>query len=198
LAAEISGAVVADTSVAINLNATGCADRILGCLPFAFLVTDIVAAELLEDRRSGRNDAALLAELVEAKRVAIVALGPAGLEVFADLVIGPAADTLDDGEAATIAYAAEHAARPAIDERKALRICAQRFPALQPFSTVDLLMEPAVMTALGRDGLAEAAFRALRDARMRVMPDKLDSVVELIGAERARECRSLPASIRRR
>lgn len=48
--------------------------EILGALPFDVAITDNVEAELLEDSRSGRKDAALLAELVEAKRVRIVSL----------------------------------------------------------------------------------------------------------------------------
>lgn len=197
LANELGEIVVADTSVVINLNATGCADRILGSLPFAVVTTDIVAAELQEDRRSGRNDAALVASLIDAQLMRTVSLGTPGEQAFIDLVIGQAADTLDDGEASTLAYAIEHAIRPVIDERKALRICAQRFAHLRPMSTVNLLMDRAVAAVLGHDAHAEAVFRALSNARMRVMADQVGWVVELIGANRASQCPSLPAAFRR-
>jgi len=189
---------VVGTSVAINLNATGCAAQILACLPSGLVITDIVGAELRQDRRSGRNDAVLLAALMEANLIRTVSLGMQGDSVFASLVVGPAADTLDDGEASSIAYAVEHAVRPAIDERKALRICAQRFPALRPLSTVDLLMDPAVAGSLGREILADAVFQALQTARMRVLPGWIDRVVRLIGVDRAAQCSSLPAHVRRR
>jgi hypothetical protein len=127
-----------------------------------------------------------------------VSFGALGERTFVDLVVGPAADTLDDGEASTIAYAVEHGIRPAIDERKALRICRQRFAQLRPLSTTHLFMEQAVTTALGRDALAEAVFNALSRARMRVMPEQVDWVVALIGAGRAAQCPSLPAEVRRR
>ncbi len=196
MVADVRGLIVADTSVVINLNATGCAAKILRCVPFDLVVTDTVEAELREDRRSGRNDANLLAELVAASIIRMVTPGQVGQRVFSDLVIGPAAETLDDGEASTIAYAAEHAVRPVIDERKALRICTQRFAELRPMSTVDLFKEATVEAALGRDVLGDAVFQALQTARMRVLPHLVDWVVELIGAGRAMQCPSLPTRAR--
>lgn len=192
------GLVVADTSVVINLNATGCAVRILTALPFRMVVTDIVQSELQEDRRSGRQDAALLAELIQASQVQIVSLTETGQLVFGDLVIGPATETLDDGEAATIAYAEERGIVPVIDERKARRICAQRFNHLRLMSTVDLFTHTDVAASLGRDALADAVFQALQTARMRVLPPHIDWVVTLIGTDRASRCPSLPRSDRLR
>lgn len=190
-------AVVADTSVMINLNATDCAERILSALPFPVLVAEAAAAELQIDRRSARDDAAQFAALVEAKLIRTVSLEEAGQQIFADLVIGSAAMTLDDGEAATIAYAAERGLRPVIDERKALRLCARKFPHLSPISTIDLLMDPTVSSMLGRDGLVQAVFQALVQARMRVPTERIGWVVRLIGAERAARCPSLPLTARR-
>lgn len=190
--------IIADASVAINLKATGRAMEILGALPFDIAITDNVEAELLEDSRSGRKDAALLAELVEAKRVRIVSLNQAALEVFGGLVAGSTTETLDDGEAATIAYAVTHGAVPVIDERKGRRICNQRFPGVRVLSTAELFMEPAVEAALGRDALSDAVFQALHTARMRVLPDYVTWVVTLIGTDRALQCPSLPQWARSR
>ena len=188
--------VVVDTSVAINLNATNCATDILGALPYDVVVTDSVRGELLGDRRSGRGDAEMLATLVSLGHVSMVSLDEAALRVFGDLVAGSTAETLDDGEAATIAYAVTHDAVPIIDERKARRICAQRFAGLRPLSTVDILAEPAVGAALGRSALADAVFHALRNARMRVLPERVAWVVALIGDDRASLCPSLPRRAR--
>jgi predicted nucleic acid-binding protein len=190
--------VVVDTSVAINLNATGCATAILGAMPCAVALTNVVQGELLEDRRSGRGDAALLTTLVSSGHVRIVSLDEAALRVFGALVAGPSAETLDDGGAATIAYAVTHDAVPIIDERKARRICAERFTGLRPLSTVDILAEPAVNAALGRSALADSVFLALRNARMRVLPERVAWVVALIGDDRASQCPSLPRHVRSR
>jgi predicted nucleic acid-binding protein len=188
--------VVADASVVINLNASECAGELLASLPFGVLVTDIVVAELTQDRRSGRRDADMLIALIRSGHIRTVQLAETGLAIFSDLVIGPASLTLDDGEAATIAYAAEHDIAPVIDERKGLKICRVRFPSLQPICTVDLFAHPAARNALGRDRLGEAIFLALQNARMRVDSDHIPWVIDQIGIDRAPLCPSLPKSAR--
>lgn len=188
--------VIADTSVVINLNASGCAEAILDALPNRFLVVSEVKRELEEDRRTGRNDTSALNALVASGRVEIVQLGDSGIQHFSGLVTGPATQTLDDGEAATIAYALEHGAAALIDERKANRICTERFAVLLTGSTVDLLAQDNVQAALGHDRLVDAVFHALRYGRMRVLPHHVRWVVDLIGRERAAQCPSLPRSVR--
>lgn len=188
--------IVADTSVAINLNATGFAAPILDALPNRFALVEEVVLELADGRPQGRTDADALHALVAAGRIDIVQLGNPATEHFTALVSGPAAKTLDDGEAATIAYAVEHGATALIDERKANRICAERFSALRTGCTVDLFAHDAIEAALGRNGLSDAVFNALYHGRMRVLAKHLDWVVNLIGSERAAQCSSLPASVR--
>ncbi len=188
--------LVADTSAVINLIATGCAPAIIRALPTPLVVVDTVPAELEAGRRRGRRDSDRLNELVAGGFVQIVSLGEVASGYFEELVIGPAASTLDDGEAATIAYAVEHAGAVLIDERKATRICSERFPELRVGCTVDILTHPQVERNLGNEALAEAIFRALQDGRMRVLPHHLERVVGLIGEERAALCPSLPRSVR--
>ena len=190
--------VIADTSVVINLNATQCAEAILEALPNPFLVVSEVVPELESGLQSGRNDVAALEAWIASGRVRIEQLGHAGVQHFSNLVSGPAAQTLDDGEAATIALALEmkpHAI-PLIDERKANRLCADRFAHLVTGISVDLLAQDDVQAALGNAQLADAVFNALRVGRMRVLPHHLDWVVSLIGPDRARQCESLPRSVR--
>ena len=190
--------IIADTSVVINLNATRCAETILDALPNPFLVVTEVALELQSGLQAGRNDAAALDGWHSSGRARIVPLGDTGTQHFFNLVSGPAAQTLDDGEAATIALAleTEPPAVPLIDERKANRICAHRFADLVTGSTVDLLDQDDVQAALGRDRLASAVFNALYFGRMRVLPHHLDWVVSLIGPDHAKQCESLPRSVR--
>lgn len=190
--------VVADASVAINLNATGFAASILEALPNRFAVVKEVALELDNGRRHGRNDADALNTLLAAGRVDLVQLGNPGIENFTSLVSGSAAETLDDGEAATIAYALEHGAIALIDERKANRICAERFRALATGCTMDVLAHNAVEAALGHSSLIDGVFNALSHGRMRVPVQHVNWVVNLIGPERAAQCVSLPKAVRRR
>ncbi len=190
--------VIADTSVVINLHATGCAETILEALPNRFFVVSQVLDELETDRRTGRNDAGAIAASVASGRITVVQLGDAGRGSFLNLVSGSAARTLDDGEAATIASALEMELHgiPLIDERKANRVCAERFPGLATGSTVDVLAQDSVRAALGRNRLAEATFNALYAGRMRVLPHHVGWVVNLIGPQRAAQCPSLPRSVR--
>ena len=136
-----------------------------------------------------------LAGLLDAGQAAIVDLGTAGVHCFSTLTVGPAKDTLDDGEAATIAYAVEHDATILIDEKKATRFCAERFSHLTIGSTVDLVGSPRVRAKLG-DNLADAIFNMLIVGRMRVLPRQLDWVVAQIGPRRAAQCPSLPPKYR--
>ena len=187
--------VVADTSVVINLNATGCSEAILGALPNPCVVPEDVSLELQAGRRTGRGDADALAALIDRRLVEHSQLGDVGLSHFAGLVGGAAADTLDDGEAATIACAVERSAIALIDDRKAIRICAERFPRLAVGCTVDLLAQQHVQAALGHR-LPDAVFNALDRGRMRVPVRYERWVVDLIGKERAALCHSLPKRIR--
>ena len=122
--------------------------------------------------------------------------GPGDDLVYSSLVEGGFEGTLDDGEAATIAYAVGHVGLALIDERKTRRICAARFPDLSFASTVEALLHPLVAGRLGESGQNEAMFLALRDARMQVPRQRLKEVIERIGADRAAECPSLPRVFR--
>lgn len=184
--------VVADTSTAINLNATGCAAQILRALPNRLHMADIAMSELEIDKRNGRQDAKLVAELAKSGLIVTTSLGSVGLNHFESLVVGRGKDTLDDGEASTIALSLELSGVAVMDERKATRICGERFPQLSVGCTMDILSHDAVLASLGKGALETAVFTALQDARMRVLPHYLDWVVNLIGRDRASLCLSLP------
>ena len=188
--------VVTDASAIINLNATGRAHQILTAIPNRIAVVDVIPAELDLGRSRGRSDADQLAELVSHKVIEVVTLDDESDAHFENLVVGSAAETLDDGEAATIAYAVAHDGIAIVDERKANRICAERFARLRRGCTLDLLAHPRVTAALSEEDLADAVFRALVQARMRVIPAYIDWVVRLIGTDRVNLCHSLPAAVR--
>jgi hypothetical protein len=75
---------------------------------------------------------------------------------------GEAYATLDDSEAATIAYGVEKGAITLIDERKATRLCGERYPRLTVGTSLDLLGHGALLAELGDNGTADAVFNALR------------------------------------
>jgi predicted nucleic acid-binding protein len=188
--------VVLDASVVINLVATGCAADIIRAFPNRLAVVDIVQAELETGRSRGRQDADRLKALVSAGLMDIVKLSDEGEQYFEGFVAGPAADTLDDGEAATIAYAITYGAVALIDERKANRICTERFPTQSLGCSTDLFSHSKVQERLEREALAQAVFNALVHGRMRVLPNYIKWIVELIGTERTALCTSLPNAVR--
>lgn len=190
---EAPGVLVLDASVVVNLNATGCADEIFGTLGHSCVVTDNVLRELELGATRGYTDAIQLKRLRDNKVLDIVNLDANMNKTYLELVAGSTADTLDDGEAATLAYAEGDSAWAAIDERKALRICRERFANVQTASTVDLLAYPTLAASLGPSVLADAVYNALVSANMRVFEHQLDWVVDLVGSDRARQCLSLPA-----
>ena len=187
---------VADASVIINLNASGCAREIASAFPGRIAVVDIVLGELETGRPKGRQDAALLRQLIDDGAVDLVRLDDDAEEHFARLVIGPAEATLDDGEAATLAYAVQQEGVVIIDERKATRLCAALFPQIVVRTSLDLFAHADVLQHLGSARLGQALFEALVHGRMRVPPQFEAWIVEQIGPARAGQCPSLPPRLR--
>ena len=193
---SFAGPVVADTSVVINLNATGCSEALLAALPNQVLIAEQVMWELQDQRSRQYADAEMLSNLVDLDLIRVMALGETAHEIWAELVSGAAVATLDDGEAATIATALDRGGLALIDERKALRICASRFEELPTGTTVELLRHPQIQESLPSKELADAVFNAAYKARMRVQHHHAEWVLDLIGRKRAESCSSLSRILR--
>lgn len=189
--------LVLDASVAINLNATGSCVRILRAIPNPVVILDIVSRELEAGRAKGRSDADVVAALVTSGRAEIASLCADCEGNFLAMVCGGGSTTLDDGEAATIAWAIAHGGTPIIDEKKGLSICKDRFPTVQAATTADILAHDKVLAEFGRDDLSDAIFNALTAARMRVQDSHIPWVIDMIGSSRAQLCHSLPLAARR-
>lgn len=192
--AKSSSSFIADTSVLINLNATDSFAKIAQALPNKLLVVEEVFQELKDGSEKGYQDAEYLSKLIDKKYITLVSLGSHGTEVFEELISGNAQDTLDDGEAATIAFAREAGGAVLIDERKANRICSNKFPDQEVGCSVDILSHPKVTSALGKNTTKIAIFNALFHGHMRVLPHHIEWVIKTIGAEKAKLCNSLPMS----
>lgn len=186
--------LVADASVIINLNASGYAVEILGALPNRIAMSKIASNELLDRPTDPRKDGTLLKSLVDQGLVSIIERFEDIEDVFTNLVVGPAQETLDDGEAATIACGVIFGMVPILDEKKANSLCARNFETLPRASTIDIFSHPAVAQGLGEERLISAVYNSLMQARMRVLPHHLEWVIQTIGEERAVLCKSLPRS----
>jgi len=188
--------LVADASVWINLIAGGRALDILRALSRPTIIPSIALRELERGRDKGRSAAKGLVTLIGAGHVTVVDLPRAAEDVYLSLVAGRASQTLDDGEAATLAIALDLGATALIDERKAIRIAATRFPGLTIATTTDLLLSERVRSVLPPPDLSDALFATLTEARMRVPDHLLDKVCTCLGPDKIRLCLSLPARVR--
>lgn len=191
--ADPDAALIADASVVIGLNASGEARRVIELIERRVIVPDNAGNELAIGARFGHDDGAQLDALVAAGLVERLRLEGEAVTTYTALIDSTYGETLDDGEAATIALAVQHGAVAVLDEKKARRMCGQYFPHVVLGCTAQWLLGVA---ALGRTAHAEAMINALRKGRMRVPPEFLDAVVTLIGAEAAAGCPSLPRLVR--
>ena len=124
---DIELPLVVDASVIVNINATGQADRILGSISNDALVPSTVLKELERGELVGHGDAAALKSLIDANIVALLKIPSIAHGDYLNLTSGTSASSLGDGEAATIACASSLRHCAVIDEKKARRICAERY-----------------------------------------------------------------------
>jgi predicted nucleic acid-binding protein len=188
--------LVADASVWINLLAGGRAADVLRALPKPTIIPSIALDELERGIDKGRSSHAGVTPLIASGYVTVMDLPEEAEDVYLSLVAGRASQTLDDGEAATLALALHLGATALIDERKAICIATNRFPVLTVATTTDLLLSTRVRAVLDAEQLADALFASLMEARMRVPDHLLDEVCACIGPDRSQLCRSLPARVR--
>jgi predicted nucleic acid-binding protein len=191
-----AGMLVSDASVWINLVATGHIELVLRSSPARHLITTTALIELESGREKGRQAASVVADLISKGLIEQVPLSPSGEQVFLDLIVGAQSDTLDDGEAATIATALGRSAIAVIDERKATNLCQRRYPSLIVKSTTDILLSSQVRGSMEEDHLADCIFGALVNARMRVPEHHLAHVCTMLDFERRQLCLSLPTKWR--
>ena len=125
--------------------------------PKPTIIPSIALGELERGRDKGRSAHAGITSLIAAGYVTVIDLPEEAEDVYLSLVAGRASQTLDDGEAATLALALHLGATALIDERKAISIAAARFPLLTVATMASLLpahsstrISPA--TALRADG----------------------------------------------
>lgn len=185
-----------DTSVLINLESSGCAERILSLFPSDVFVATSVENDLIRGLDRGHHHAKLLEQLLSENRVQKYEPRDLSQKLFEELVTGSAAQSLDDGEAATIACAIESGGYVVIDEQKARRICKERFRSLHVLSTTEIILSYECQELLGKDMQIECLHMALKRGRMNVPANLHEQVVELLGAERVSECLSLPLKCR--
>lgn len=182
--------LVIDTSTVINLHASAHGNAILAALPAKVIIPAVVALELEKETSRSTGERDFVNGLASSGLITIAAMSDEETDTFVELTsISP---SLDDGEAATIAIAVSRNLIPVLDERKG-RKRAAGIPMLEvPWWSLDLFLHRTVLDALGDGRAKEALYLALAKGRMRIPSDQVDTIVYLIGIDRARECTCLP------
>jgi predicted nucleic acid-binding protein len=187
---------IADASVWINLVATARCEDIITALDAPIGISDIALQELERGSANGHGAFAHISPLIRSGHIQVVKMEPGDEDLYLSLVAGDTAETLDDGEAATLVVAMRLNGVALIDERKATTIAQRRFPMLDLRSTTDLLFDTLPDAGDTVGPLGDALFGALQGARMRVPSNWHARVIEVLGPERARLCHSLPTHLR--
>lgn len=188
--------LVPDTSVLINLHACSQGVQVFRSIPNKIVVSDVVAAELDHETSHANGDNHFLRNLVSMGLVEVVHLDDQAFRIFEMLTAAP--DSLDDGEAATIALASTRDFVPVVDEHKGRRRAAALMNGQAPAWSLDILLHPAVQAGLPDGAYVDAIFQALSEGRMRIDEARCDAVVALIGPDRAVHCPCLPGFKSRR
>ena len=185
--------LVLDASCAINILGTGAAESVLGTVPSAVLIERHPFGEVRRHPIEGRDHASELDSLQREGLLEVVSLSEAGNRIFRGSGETSLDLELDDGEAATIAYAVSEGESnvPVIDERKATRLFKERWPGRPIIDTVTLFQMLVQDRRLSLRAAQDAVHSALLHARMQVAPDVRPWVVNLIGQQRASKCISL-------
>ncbi len=189
--------LIVDTSVIINLVASGIPEQILANISNPIYIVDAVLPELNSGNCKGRRDAEVLGKLLRDNIVSCVSLNDQAWEQFGQMVSGRAKTSLDDGEAATLAYCAIHNTVPVIDERKANNFCKENYQYLKPISSAAMFRIAEKPMLKQKLSISEAVFNALTMGRMFVMPHHLDWIVKIIGPEKAVNYNSISKRSRR-
>ena len=190
--------LVVDASATINLLGTGVGHSILEATPSPVLMANQAYREVRRHPIGDRNHVNELREWQGLGLLTVVSLSAEGVRLLDDPTGANLASNLDDGEAATIAYAVCEGVNsvPVIDERKATRLFRDNWPERRLIDTVTLFRLLVEMKGLSLDTARDAIYSALVHARMRVTPEMQPWVIDLIGRHRAAECPSLPVSAR--
>jgi len=180
--------LVIDTSVLINLIASDDITKILTGLSSEILITESVFRELKKHPKDGSDCGSLLKPLVEQNLLKQVKLSPQALELYLDLTL-----ELGDGEASVIAYTVTQGpGAVVIDEKKARRICQERFQLAPIFCTIDLFQEYLFRTRPNQQEFRQLLFNAVKIGRMRILTEAQEIwVKEILGTDLIQQCHSL-------
>ncbi len=188
-----SSHLVFDASAAINFLGTGLAARLLDTIDQPVIMAGRTFKEISRHPLKGRDHAIELQSMRDSGRLQVHELDDKARELFFELTSEDVPGGLDDGEAAAIALAVSMSGPVALalDDQKARNILSQRWPDVHSVFTVELLADQRIYKGIAPALHSEVVHSALIHARMRVPRHCREWVLQLIGGERAAQCRSI-------
>jgi len=164
-----AGPLVLDASVLFNLLATGAAPDFLKALDVPCWVEERTAAEVR--RMPGeRAESMPLLPLFDGGHLRLCRMSPSAYDIYLSLISGSSTEALDDGESAAIATCVTGLGSIVLDDKKARRICAERFGQVSMASSLYLFVEAARRGDWDEERLSDAIQRARDVSRMSVVP----------------------------
>jgi len=161
--------------VVINLLAGDCLGDLSDALGCEVRLEKTVLGEVGYHPKTKMPARPIIEEFARSGALRIVSMSEKETAEFVRLVSAGEPDDLDDGEAATLACAAEGCCA-AVDERKGRRIAARDHPSVRVFTTLDLIFSPLFFAHVGIDRTWQVARDASAIGRMRIPPEWRDFV----------------------
>lgn len=175
------GPLVLDASVLFNILGTGLSKELLQALGVPCWVEERTAAEVR--RMPGqRTESAPLQPLFEDGSLKLCRMSERAYETYLSLLSGSSTETLDDGESAAIAMAVEGSGSVVLDDKKARRILAARFPGAASGTSLSLIIEAARRAPWSDEKLRDAVTAARDVSRMAVVLQERAIFTELFAA----------------
>lgn len=163
------GLFVLDASVLFNLLATGIAADTLEALGVPCWVEERTATEVR--RFPGEKAESMpLQTLFGSGHLRLCRMSPVAYDIYLSLISGPSTQTLDDGESAAIAMSVTGVGSVVLDDKKARRICSERFSHVSIASSLHLFVEAASRGNWGDQQLVHVVQRARDVSKMSIIP----------------------------
>jgi len=161
--------LVLDASAIINLLATGAPERVLSAFGQASVIEENTLKEIIRNPFDSAPAMPYIDKLVSGGLIRIARMNATSYAHYIDLVGGKPRDALGQGESAAIACALEVQGLVVLDDLKARRISAARFPRVEQTTTVGLFRMAAMNGQISDSEIADLLVLARTNARMHVL-----------------------------
>jgi predicted nucleic acid-binding protein len=174
-------ALVLDTSAVINILGCGRSELLLRSLRRPCVVEERVLAELTHHPIPLKDAQAEIAHLNHEGLITVDRMSDEDYEVFLEIAAASGRPCLGIGESAAIALAANPKTRHALvlDDQKARKQAAAKFPAIEVISSVRVFLEAGRTGGLDQGETRDLFVAAIDNASMCVLKEEHDLVLHL-------------------